>query len=35
MTFLEAALLLPASVTADFNFPEWTTTGGDPLAPSQ
>lgn len=22
-TFLEAALLLPASVTADFNFPEW------------
>lgn len=22
-TFLEACLLLPASVTADFNFPEW------------
>lgn len=22
-TFLEAALLLPASVTADFNFPAW------------
>ena len=22
-TFLEASLLLPASVTADFNFPEW------------
>ena len=25
--FLEAALLLPASVTADFNFPDGTTTG--------
>jgi hypothetical protein len=25
--FLEAALLLPASVTADFNFPEWSYDG--------
>jgi len=23
-SFLEAALLLPAWVTADFNFPEWS-----------
>ena len=22
-SFLEASLLLPASITADFNFPEW------------
>jgi hypothetical protein len=26
-SFLEAALLLPASVTADFNFPEWNYFG--------
>ncbi|MGH2637418.1 MAG: hypothetical protein ACRDHU_14900 [Actinomycetota bacterium] len=26
-SFLEAALLLPASVTADFNFPEWSYFG--------
>jgi hypothetical protein len=26
-TFLEAALLLPASVTADFNFPDWNRFG--------
>lgn len=29
--FLEAALLLPASVTADFNFPEWNYHGRGPL----
>ena len=28
--FLEAALLLPASVTADFNFPEWDYDGRGP-----
>ena len=28
--FLEAALLLPASVTADFNFPEWAYDGRGP-----
>jgi phosphoglycolate phosphatase-like HAD superfamily hydrolase len=28
--FLEAALLLPASVTADFNFPEWSYDGRGP-----
>lgn len=28
--FLEAALLLPASVTADFNFPEWNYHGRGP-----
>jgi hypothetical protein len=28
--FLEAALLLPASVTADFNFPEWNYDGRGP-----
>jgi hypothetical protein len=30
--FLEAALLLPASVTADFNFPEWNYDGRGPAA---
>jgi len=30
MSFLEAALLLPASVTADFNFPEWHYDGRGP-----
>lgn len=30
--FLEAALLLPASVTADFNFPEWNYDGRGPVA---
>jgi hypothetical protein len=30
--FLEAALLLPASVTADFNFPEWDYDGRGPAA---
>ena len=30
--FLEAALLLPASVTADFNFPEWNYDGRGPGA---
>jgi hypothetical protein len=30
-TFLEAALLLPASVTADFNFPEWSYFGRGPV----
>jgi hypothetical protein len=30
--FLEAALLLPASVTADFNFPAWNYDGRGPLA---
>jgi hypothetical protein len=29
--FLEAALLLPASLTADFNFPEWNYHGRGPL----
>jgi len=29
-SFLEAALLLPASVTADFNFPEWDYFGWGP-----
>jgi hypothetical protein len=29
-SFLEAALLLPASVTADFNFPEWDYDGRGP-----
>lgn len=29
-SFLEAALLLPASVTADFNFPEWSYFGKGP-----
>jgi hypothetical protein len=29
--FLEAALLLPASVTADFNFPEWNLDGRGPM----
>lgn len=29
-SFLEAALLLPASVTADFNFPEWNYFGRGP-----
>jgi hypothetical protein len=29
-SFLEAALLLPASVTADFNFPEWDYFGRGP-----
>lgn len=29
-SFLEAALLLPASVTADFNFPEWRYFGRGP-----
>ena len=29
-SFLEAALLLPASVTADFNFPEWSYYGRGP-----
>jgi hypothetical protein len=29
-SFLEAALLLPASVTADFNFPEWSYDGRGP-----
>lgn len=29
--FLQAALLLPASVTADFNFPEWNYHGRRPL----
>jgi hypothetical protein len=29
-SFLEAALLLPASVTADFNFPEWNYFGTGP-----
>jgi hypothetical protein len=35
-SFLEAALLLPASVTADFNFPEWSYDGRGPfgLAPA-
>ena len=37
--FLEASLLLPTSVTADFNFPEWGYFGrgsgeGRPLAGS-
>ena len=31
-SFLEAALLLPASVTADFNFPEWDYHGRGPRA---
>jgi hypothetical protein len=30
--FLEASLLLPASVTADFNFPEWNYDGRGPAA---
>ena len=30
--FLEAALLLPASVTADFNFPEWNYDGRGPAS---
>ena len=30
--FLEAALLLPASVTADFNFPEWKYDGRGPAS---
>jgi hypothetical protein len=30
-SFLEAALLLPASVTADFNFPEWSYDGRGPV----
>lgn len=29
-SFLEAALLLPASVTADFSFPEWDYFGWGP-----
>jgi hypothetical protein len=29
-SFLEAALLLPASVTADFNFPDWSYDGRGP-----
>lgn len=29
-SFLEAALLLPASLTADFNFPEWNYDGRGP-----
>jgi hypothetical protein len=29
-SFLEAALLLPTSVTADFNFPEWNYFGRGP-----
>ena len=29
-SFLEAAILLPASVTADFNFPEWDHDGRGP-----
>jgi hypothetical protein len=29
--FLEAALLLPTSVTADLNFPEWNYHGRGPL----
>ena len=29
-SFLEAALLLPASVTADFNFPDWNYDGRGP-----
>jgi hypothetical protein len=29
-SFLEAALLLPASVSADFNFPEWSYDGRGP-----
>jgi len=29
-TFLEAALLLPTSLTADFNFPEWSYDGRGP-----
>jgi hypothetical protein len=32
--FLEAALLLPASVTADFNFPEWNYHGRGPARSS-
>jgi hypothetical protein len=31
-SFLEAALLLPASVTADFNFPEWNHFGTGPIS---
>jgi phosphoglycolate phosphatase-like HAD superfamily hydrolase/acetolactate synthase regulatory subunit len=31
-SFLEAALLLPASVTADFNFPEWSYDGRGPVS---
>ncbi len=34
-SFLEAALLLPASVTADFNFPSGVTSDGGPPAPSR
>ena len=30
-SFLEAALLLPASITADFNFPEWNYFGTGPM----
>ena len=30
--FLEAALLMPASVTADFNFPDWNYDGRGPTA---
>jgi hypothetical protein len=29
--FLEASLLLPASVRADFNLPEWDYHGSGPL----
>ena len=32
-SFLEAALLLPASLTADFNFPEWNFFGRGPRSP--
>jgi hypothetical protein len=34
-SFLEAALLLPASVTADFNFPEWSYHGRRPVSRMQ
>jgi phosphoglycolate phosphatase-like HAD superfamily hydrolase len=34
-SFLEAALLLPASVTADFNFPEWSYDGRGPAGAVQ
>ena len=30
-SFLEAALLLPVSVTADLGFPEWIGDGGGPV----
>ncbi|HKN79782.1 MAG TPA: hypothetical protein VJZ98_00455 [Actinomycetota bacterium] len=30
-SFLEAALMLPASVTADLGFPEWIGDNGEPV----